>query len=101
MSKDDVVVGVIPQVILKFIKRVTVGERLPRMYVRWMRAINYAIIGGVGVIINMTFLHGLVAVFPLALANLGAILVAWTWNYTMSVGRLGYLWGFTNQEKEK
>jgi len=33
-------------------------------------------------------------VLPLWIANLVAILIAWTWNWANSVGPLGFLWGF-------
>lgn len=101
MTENDKITGVVPRFIKRLIISVTRSQRLLHVYMKWMRAINYALVAGIGMFINMAFLHGLVNVLPLAFANLGAIIVAWAWNYTMSLGRFGYIWGFTKQEKEK
>lgn len=94
-------VGVVPRFIKRLIISVTRSQWLLQLYVKRMHFINYALVCGIGIGINMAFLHGLADVLPLAFANLGAIIMAWMWNYTMTVGSLGHLWGFTKQQEDK
>lgn len=53
----------------------------------------YALICGIGVWINMAVLLFLVSIFPLWISNLFAIIVAGSWNYINSLGRLRKYWG--------
>lgn len=76
------------------------GFRLASLYRKYWNPINYAIIGGIGVVINMFVLLSLAPIFQLWFANFIAILAAWLWNWSMSVGPFCYLWGFKPQ-KEK
>jgi len=57
----------------------------------------YGLVCGIGIIINMVILYSTVNLFPLWLANIYAILIAWFWNYLNSVGQLGKLWGLGTQ----
>lgn len=72
---------------------------LTKLYNSFWNPINYAIIGGIGLLINMIILLTLALILPLWLANLVAILTAWSWNWSMSVGPFGWLWGFKERSK--
>jgi len=45
----------------------------------------------------MAVIHALINIFPLWLANLCAILTAFLWNWSMSVGPYGWLWGLSSR----
>ena len=72
------------------------GEDLANLYAKFWNPINYALIGGFGVIIN--YLVWLLFVsssgLPWFFINAIAIIMAWSWNWANSVGPLGWLWGF-------
>ena len=70
------------------------------LYVKFWNPINYVIICGTGVLINMSVLLPLSNLFPLWLANLFAIGTAVCWNWANTVGTFGWLWGF-KEKKEK
>lgn len=67
---------------------------LGKLYLRFWNPINYAIIGGTGVLINYAVFAILIPSFPWWYTNAIAIAVAWFFNWINSVGPLGYLWGF-------
>jgi hypothetical protein len=69
-------------------------RRIGLLYDKSWNLANYAIVCGIGVLINMSILLPVSKIFPLWLANLFAILTAWMWNWSMSVGPFGWLWGF-------
>jgi len=66
----------------------------PKIYERLWNPMNYAIIGGIGVVINYLVWLLLQPMFVWWVTNALAILIAWTWNWSNSVGPLGFLWGF-------
>ena len=72
-----------------------------KIYVQFVNPINYAIVGGIGVLINYLTFILLVHRFPWWVTNGLAILVAWTWNWSMSVGPFGWLWGFKQRNNTK
>jgi len=80
---------------IEFGKKRNLGE----FYKKFWNPINYAIIGGIGVGINYLVFVLLISSFPWYITNALAILTAWTWNWSMSVGPLGYLWGFGKPAK--
>jgi len=84
-------------VISKIIHLLTGDERLVKIYVKGVNLFNYAIVCGIGVGINMAVIHALINIFPLWLANLCAILTAFLWNWSMSVGPYGWLWGLSSR----
>lgn len=70
------------------------------LYVRFWNPVNYAIVGGFGVIINYVVWAGLMIIgWPWFVINALAILAAWSWNWSNSVGPFGYLWGFQKNDK--
>jgi putative flippase GtrA len=73
------------------------GQWLQRRYLELWNPANYAIVGGIGVIINYAvwalLLHFL-PWLPWFLNNALAILTAWSWNWANSVGPWGWIWGF-------
>ncbi len=71
------------------------------VYIKYMSLINYAIVAGIGVFINMFVLYSFVAIFPLYMANGIAILIAFLWNWTLSVGPFGYLMGLQAEVEEE
>lgn len=70
----------------------------PEIYEKLWNPLNYAIVGGIGVVINFVIMALLISVFPWWAANAVAILTAWTWNWANSVGPMGYLWGFKEKK---
>jgi hypothetical protein len=63
---------------------------------------NYAIICGIGgTAVNYLVLSSLVSILPLIIADICAILVAAFWNYSLTVGALGYLTGLAPKRKNK
>lgn len=87
---------------------------LDQIYERLWNPINYVIVGGVGVIINMlvsalfwAFLRipDIWLIFfciPTWFSiNAIAISIAWLWNWANSVGPLGWAWGFRQKGGKK
>jgi len=78
------------------------GKDLATLYVKFWNPINYALIGGIGVLIN--YLVWLLFVsfggLPWFLINAIAIITAWSWNWANSVGPLGWVWGFRERKKK-
>lgn len=81
-----------------FIKVPTVGSWLAKLYVKMWNPINYAIIGGIGVLINYAVLAATIGFVPWFIGNFFAILIAWVWNWTQAVGHFSYLWGFRRKD---
>jgi regulator of replication initiation timing len=92
-----------PALVLDILHQVTKDNysQIADLYVRYMSLVNYAIVAGVGVIINMFVLYGTVTIFPLFMANGLAILTAFLWNWTFSVGPMGYLMGLQPEVEEE
>lgn len=79
------------------------GPWLQQRYLQLWNPANYALVGGIGVLINYAVWGLLVSVapgLPWFITNFLAILCAWSWNWGNSVGPLGWLWGFHRPEKE-
>ena len=74
------------------------GWNFGKMYQQFWNPLNYAIIGGIGVAFNYLIFALLINLFPWWITNICAILTAWLWNWSMSVGPLGYLWGFKKHD---
>lgn len=75
------------------------GPRLSRFYLLYWNPLNYAVVGGLGVLINFgIWQFCLILGLPWFLNNLIAILCAWVWNWSNSVGPFGYLWGFNKRK---
>jgi len=93
--------AVFPKLIIRLLQEVKSSEVL-KLYRQFMSLINYAIVCGIGVLINTAFLYLFTSAFPLWLANFFAIAIAFLWNWSFTVGPFGYLWGFETQvEVEK
>jgi hypothetical protein len=75
------------------------GEALTKIYVKAWNPINYAIIGGIGVLINMALLGSTLPYMPWFISNIIAIGCAWLWNWINAVGPLCHHWGFKRQDK--
>jgi len=85
------------RVIVKLIQVLFADNRLVELYLRWISLVNYAIVCGIGVGINMYVLLGLAKILPLWMANLAAIFTAFLWNWGMSVGPYGWIWGLSEK----
>ena len=72
-----------------------IGESLAKLYVKRWNFINYALIGGIGVLINYTVFAVTIQYFPWYVCNIIAIGSAMTWNWINSVGRFCDYWGYT------
>lgn len=73
------------------------GRALKRYYVLFWNPINYLLVGGIGVLINMAvwaLLLNMLPGFPWFLTNTLAILAGWGHNWAFSVGPYGWVWGF-------
>ncbi len=84
-----------PAAVLKVLAMVDPSKRFSEIYLKGISFINYAIVCGMGVVINMYTLLTTAAFVPLWIANCIAILVAWSWNWCFTVGPLGYLFGLS------
>lgn len=89
-----------PAAVLKILAIVDPSKRFSEIYLRTLSFINYGIVCGVGVVINMYVLLTAVEFIPLWLANCFAILVAWVWNWNFTVGPLGYLFGLSPRRRK-
>jgi len=78
------------------------GSGLAKLYLRLWNPINYAMIGGIGVLINYLVWFLLISFggLPWFLINALAIIIAWSWNWANSVGPLGWVWGFRERKKK-
>jgi len=90
-----------PVVALKLLAFVDPTKRLSNIYLKAYSFINYALVCGVGVFINMIILLNLAKIFPLYLANVCAIFVAWIWNWSFTVGPLGYIMGLSPKKRKE
>lgn len=97
MTREEVINAPAVRFIVSALRLFFGEERLINLYLQWVSLVNYAIVCGIGVGINMIVIHMLIKVFPLWLANLGAILSAFLWNWSMSVGPYGWLWGLSSR----
>ena len=79
------------------------GSDLANFYLRLWNPINYAMIGGIGVVINYSvwLLFVTLGGLPWFFINGIAIITAWSWNWANSVGPLGWLWGFKERKNER
>lgn len=72
-----------------------------RLYIRLLSPFNYALVGGIGVLINYfvwSFLLWAMPWLPWFFINGLAIIVAWSWNWANSVGPWGWFWGFRKRK---
>lgn len=74
------------------------GAWLQRRYLQFWNPVNYALVGGIGVAINFIVWALLIGRLPWFLTNALAIITAWSWNWAMSVGPLGWIWGFRKRK---
>jgi len=75
------------------------NPKIGKLYDSLWNPINYAIVGGIGVLINYLFWFFLQMSFPWWITNAFAIGSAWLFNWSMSVGPFGWLWGFRERKK--
>jgi len=88
-----------PAAVLKVLAMIDPSKRFSEIYLKHLSFINYAIVGGIGVVINMYILLTTAEFVPLWLADILAILVAWSSNWCFSVGPLGYLFGLSPRRR--
>ena len=91
----------VPKLVVKVIQILFADERIIQFYLRWISLVNYAMVCGIGVGINMYVLLGLAKILPLWLANLCAIGTAFLWNWSMSVGPMGWIWGLSERPSRR
>jgi hypothetical protein len=77
----------------------TAGPQLANFYARISNPVNYAIVGGIGVGVNFMVFLLLIGRLPWWATNIIAILTAWLWNWSQSVGPCGWVWGFKPRAK--
>jgi len=75
-----------------------IGDFLAKLYIKRWNFINYAIIGGIGVLINYTIFAVTIQYFPWYVCNIIAIGSAMSWNWINSVGKFCDYWGYTPNE---
>ena len=97
MTRKEIINAPMVKFIVSALRLLFGEERLINLYLQWVSLVNYAIVCGIGVGINMVVIHALIKIFPLWLANLCAIFTAFLWNWSMSVGPYGWLWGLSSR----
>lgn len=85
----------------KLFKKQYFGEKAVNLYKKYWNPVNYAIIGGIGVGINYLVFSVFINMFAWWFTDMFAIASAWLWNWSMSVGPLGYMWGFKTKPSIK
>jgi len=88
-----------PKFVIGVLNLIDPKKKLSFWYIKAMSLLNYMLVCSIGVFINMYVLYALVAFLPLWLANLCAIFTAFTWNWTLTVGPLGYFMGLSPRTK--
>jgi VIT1/CCC1 family predicted Fe2+/Mn2+ transporter len=87
--------------VLKKVMSADDTNALTRLYTKMWSFANYALICGLGgTLVNYFILSSLVPILPLIIADVCAILIAAFWNYTLTVGYLGYLSGLAPKKKK-
>ena len=89
-----------PKFMLALLKSLDSSQQLQTYYVRYMKLFNYACVCGTGVLINMYVLGTMLMIFPWYMADFLAIIIAFFWNYTFTVGPLGYLFGLSPKQSK-
>lgn len=94
-----------PKFAITILNRIDPKKKLSHAYIKSCSLINYIIVCGTGVIINnlvQKFLYSYTgeALNWMVINNL-AIIIAFLWNYTMSVGPLGFFWGLSPKIKKE
>ena len=84
-----------PKAVLLVLSTFDKENKFAHIYTKWMSLINYMLVCGVGVFINMYVLLSFSNFMVLWLANTVAIFTAFLFNWTFSVGPLGYLFGLS------
>jgi len=90
-----------PKFVIGLLNLIDPKKKLSHLYIKTMSLVNYMLVCGIGVFINTYILYALVNLFPLWLANLCAIFTAFLWNWTLTVGPLGYLMGLSPKVKKE
>jgi len=78
-----------------------VGAALSKVYLKGSNPFNYAVVGFIGVLINYLVNGLLIGSLTWWGSNALAILTAWLWNWSQSVGPFGWIWGFKKRLKKK
>lgn len=82
--------------IYSILNKVDQTTPLEKIYSKFWNVFNYMLICGVGgTFVNYMVLSFFVNVFPLLIADLFAIITAALWNYTFTVGPMGYMAGLS------
>jgi len=89
-----------PRFIITALNLLDPKKKLSFWYIKMMSLLNYMLVCSIGVIINMYVLYAFIGFLPLWLANLCAIFTAFTWNWTFTVGPLGYFMGLSPRKKK-
>lgn len=77
-----------------------VGGALSTFYLKMSNPFNYAVVGFIGVLINYLVNGLLIGSLTWWISNALAILAAWLWNWSQSVGPFGWIWGFKQRKKK-
>jgi len=85
----------VPKFVLFILSTFDKKGKLTTLYTKWMSLFNYMFVCGIGVTINMFVLLSFSCIMSLWLANCFAIVVAFLFNWTFSVGPLGFLFGLS------
>lgn len=84
----------------KLIHKAFLYFKLEQLYGKYWNPINYAIVGGIGVLINVALMNFTITFMYWLSADLLSIVAAWIWNWSQSVGPFGHYWGFDKHGKE-
>ena len=89
-----------PAIILSITKVLDPTDFLSKFYIKYVKLLNYCLVCGLGVVINQFVIHFFIKYLPLFWSNNFAIATAFLWNYTLSVGPLGFLFGLAPKKKK-
>ena len=89
-----------PLLVVKTADLVDPTGTLSNIYIKMESMFNYAFVCGIGVFINQFVIHKLIGDMGLFWANNVAIVTAFIWNYTFSVGPFGFVFGFSRAQEE-
>jgi len=76
------------------------GEKTKKLYLEWMSLVNYTLVMAVAYVIYVGLTR---AVRLLALGWIGdalAVVLAFYWSWSQTVGPFGWVWGFSYGRKE-
>jgi hypothetical protein len=90
------------KIIYSILNRFDNLSSIEKIYAKFWNVFNYMLICGIGgTLVNYVVLSFLISLLPLVIADIFAIGTAALWNYTFTVGPMGYLSGLSIKKPDK